>query len=74
MKSKIKSIIILFCIFLLNNLVWAYRWPLRNQDEQHEISATLGEYRPTYYESDRLIFEHFHEGVDITPPLSLIHI
>jgi|GEM_PF-3311102 len=52
-------IIILFNITLLQ----AYDWPIKESTTQHQINATLGEWR----EGPPI---HFHAGVDINAPCS----
>jgi hypothetical protein len=59
---KVKVLITLIFLLLAISLS-AYQWPVKPQDSQHGINATLGEWRDG----------HFHAGVDINEALDSIY-
>jgi len=59
---KVKVLITLIFLLLAISLS-AYQWPVKPQDSQHGINATLGEWRDGY----------FHAGVDINEALDSIY-
>jgi hypothetical protein len=59
---KVKVLITLIFLLLAISLS-AYQWPVKPQDSQHVINATLGEWRDG----------HFHAGVDINEALDSIY-
>lgn len=57
MKVKIfRGIGALLALLLFTSELWSYSWPVTPTNQQHIITATLGEYRST---------GRFHLGVDI---------
>ena len=46
----------ILCVFLTLSTVLSYPWPVRDFNQEHPITATLGEYREDY---------RFHAGIDI---------
>jgi hypothetical protein len=57
------NIIVLIIIIFNITLLQAYDWPIKEDTTQHQINATLGEYKSGPP-------KHFHAGVDVKAPCS----